>query len=77
MPDNTMAVSELPRRVQELTGGAATISYRTLYGRVLDGAVPAERRRGRWHVAESIARDLSRQLLDRGAERGGGSKSCG
>jgi hypothetical protein len=62
-----IALTDLPRKLREITGGKALVpSYRVLYGRVLDGTVPAERRNGRWQVSESVARDLAKGLLGAG-----------
>lgn len=64
MSDDTIPLADLPRRLREITGGKAPVpSYRVLYGRVLDGTVPAERHNGRWHVTEAVARGLANNLL--------------
>ena len=44
----TIPLSLLPRRLAELTGKSVT--YRQCYARVLDGALPAEKVGGRWHI---------------------------
>lgn len=64
MSDDTISLADLPRKLREFTDGKAMVpSYRVLYARVLDGTVPAERHNGRWHVTETVARDLANSLL--------------
>jgi len=59
-----IALVDLPRKLREITGGSAPVpSYRVLYREILDGALAAERRNGRWVVAESVAHDLARRLV--------------
>jgi hypothetical protein len=65
--NNSIFLTDLPRKLREITGGNAPVpTYRVLYGRVLDGTIPAERRNGRWHVTESVAHDLAEALLGDG-----------
>ena len=44
-----IGLTELPTALRRLTG-AEPPPYRALYAKVVDGAVPAERVRGRWYV---------------------------
>ena len=44
-----IGLTELPTALRRLTG-AEPPPYRALYAKVVDGAVPAERTRGRWYV---------------------------
>jgi hypothetical protein len=63
MNDNGISLTDLPRRLREITGGTVPVpTYRVLYARVLDGTLPAERRNGRWHVTESAVRDLAQEV---------------
>ena len=63
MNDKSISLTDLPRRLREITGGTVPVpTYRVLYARVLDGTLPAERRNGRWHVSESVARDIVKAL---------------
>ncbi len=63
MTDNSISLTDLPRKLREITGGEVAVpTYRVLYSRVLDGTVPAQRVNGRWHVSESVARDLAQAL---------------
>jgi hypothetical protein len=64
--EGTISLTDLPRKLREISGGSIPVpTYRVLYGRVLDGAIPAQRINGRWHVSESVARDLARALAGR------------
>jgi len=59
----TIALTDLPRKLREITGGTATVpSYRIIYGRVLDGAISAERRNGRWYVTDAVVREIASSL---------------
>jgi hypothetical protein len=59
----TISLTDLPRKLREISGGSIPVpTYRVLYGRVLDGAIPARRINGRWHVSESVARDIVKAL---------------
>jgi hypothetical protein len=63
MNDNSVSLTDLPRRLREITGGTVPVpTYRVLYARVLDGTLAAERRNGRWHVTESAVRDMSQKV---------------
>jgi hypothetical protein len=63
MNDNSISLTDLPRRLREISGGSIAVpTYRVLYGRILDGAIPAQRINGRWHVSESVARDIVKAL---------------
>ena len=63
MNDNSISLTDLPRRLREITGGTVPVpTYRVLYGRVLDGAIPAQRINGRWQVSESVALGLAQAL---------------
>ena len=45
-------ISDVPIAIREwVKDKSATPSYRQVYARVLDGSIPAERIKGRWHVA--------------------------
>ncbi len=50
MPDNKIKLPELPRRLREEFN--LVVSYRQVYGAVLDGTIPAERdpSGSRWQV---------------------------
>jgi hypothetical protein len=61
--DATISLTDLPRKLREISGGSIPVpTYRVLYGRILDGAIPAQRINGRWHVSESAARDIVKVL---------------
>jgi hypothetical protein len=63
MNHNSISLTDLPRKLREISGGSIPVpTYRVLYGRVLDGTLPAERRNGRWHVTESAVRDLAQKV---------------
>jgi len=48
--DDVFGLPDLPRELMKFTGGK-TLSYRMLYQRVLNGALPASRSRGgRWVI---------------------------
>ena len=45
-------ISDVPTAIRGLVkDNPATPSYRQVYSAVLDGSIPAERIKGRWHVA--------------------------
>ncbi len=46
-------ISDVPTAIRGLVKdkSATTPSYRQVYSAVLDGSIPAERIKGRWHVA--------------------------
>jgi len=48
----TFPLSNLPRRLAELTGSAIP-NGRKLYAHVVDGVLPAEQVNGRWYIAEA------------------------
>ena len=53
MIDNTagMPITAVPRALLDVVKDKRSApSYRQIYGAVLDGAIPAERINGRWHV---------------------------
>jgi hypothetical protein len=57
----SIPLTTLSRRLSEATGGKA--SYRMLYAAVLDGRLPAEQIRGRWHVpANASIEEIARKL---------------
>ena len=70
MNDNGISLTDLPRRLREITGGTVPVpTYRVLYARVLDGTLPAERHNGRWHVTESAVRDLAQKVAGEQSRR--------
>lgn len=61
---DTVGLSELPRLLREMTG--YPVSYQSLYRRIVDGALPAQRSpEGRWLIARS---DLPAYAADLGAK---------
>ena len=56
-----IGLTELPTALRRLTG-AEPPSYRALYAKVVDGAVPAERVRGRWYVDRCNLGNIAQQL---------------
>lgn len=51
------------QEVAKLVGdSAATPSYRALYGKVLDGELPAQQVNGRWQVDRADLRAIAKKL---------------
>ena len=45
-------ISDVPTAIRGIVRDQSTVpSYRQVYSAVLDGSIPAERIKGRWHVA--------------------------
>lgn len=67
MSNADIALTDLPRKLREITGSNVEIpTYRMFHAKVLNGTVPAERRNGRWHIKETVVRELANDLLGRG-----------
>jgi hypothetical protein len=50
MDSRPVPISDVPIAIREVYKDKSP-SYRQLYAAVLDGSIPAERIKGRWHVA--------------------------
>jgi hypothetical protein len=49
----------------EMTGTPEKVpNYRALYGKVLDGTIPAKQENGRWTVTSETARELAQHYRD-------------
>jgi hypothetical protein len=52
MIDCRLPISDVPTAIRGIVRDQSTApSYRQVYAAVLDGSIPAERIKGRWHVA--------------------------
>ncbi|HUU66734.1 MAG TPA: hypothetical protein VMW57_05550 [Methyloceanibacter sp.] len=63
MRDKQIPLAELPRKLREEFG--LSVSYRRVYGLVLDGVVPAEKdeRSARWFVSCDDLAEIAKSLV--------------
>jgi hypothetical protein len=68
-PEDLISLAQLPRELREAarlleTEKAALdrVKYKTLYGQVLDGTLPAERVGGRWFIRRKDLQEIAAAL---------------
>ena len=64
MSEKQIPLAELPRKLREEFG--VSVSYRRVYGLVLDGVVPAEKDETgtRWFVSHDDLAEIAKTLVD-------------
>ena len=61
MSDDLINLTCAPREIGELTGKKPP-TYRSLYNRVVDGQLPAERHNGRWYLSRADLANIAKTI---------------